>query len=139
MAKSIGMIKCVHVIMYLYPHSVLVILPNSFVAILECLGDILGIIILQILWAPYFLKSTFIFPRLDYFYLIFLHSLKFLDIILIFTRGIFMDPWRNHNAAVFQPRRDFPFVLPFLSHLKICDWSTYTMEVITVNFWQNVN
>lgn len=102
--------------MYIYPLSLLVILTNSFVAILECLGDILSVIILQILWAPYF-KSTFIFPRLDYFYLIFLHSLKFLDIILIFKRGIFMDPWRNHNAAIFQPRRDFPFVL-FIHTLK---------------------
>lgn len=102
--------------MYIYPLSLLVILTNSFVAILECLRDILGVIILQILWAPYF-KSTFIIPTLDYFYLIFLHSLKFLDIILIFKRGIFMDPWTSNNAAIFQPRRDFPFVL-FIHTLK---------------------
>lgn len=47
--------------MYIYPLYFLVILPNSFVATLECLGDILGVIILQILWAPYFLKSTFMY------------------------------------------------------------------------------
>lgn len=80
-------------------------------------------ILLQILWAPYLIKFTFLFSRLDCCYLIFLHSLESLQIILINTHGRYLYGFlKKPQCLQFSNQQEsFPLFLNTLTVLWTFD------------------